>query len=160
MKVAKQFRWEGAHRLPWHQEGCQNVHGHSYRLTVELEGAPDARGMVIDFKEIKRLLKPLIDAWDHATLVAEEDEKLLEAIQLLETKHYVLPFDSTSENLCAFVADYLGTKGFETLSRHGIETIRVHVRETETCYAELERPVAAYAPRENGQRAEATRSAV
>ncbi len=73
MKIAKRFRWEAAHRLPWHEGLCRNLHGHSYRMTVELEGEPDARGMVLDFKHLKRVLKPLVDAWDHAILVAESD---------------------------------------------------------------------------------------
>ena len=34
MKVAKRFRWEGAHRLPWHAGLCRHLHGHSYALTV------------------------------------------------------------------------------------------------------------------------------
>lgn len=149
MKVAKVFRWEGAHRLPWHEGGCQNLHGHSYRMVVEVEGEPDERGMVIDFQAIKTVLNPLVQAWDHAVLVADDDTELRQAMELLGTRHFILPFDSTSENLCTFVIDYLCRQGYDTLARHHVTTVRVRVQETETCYAELERPVAAYA-RENG----------
>ena len=144
MTVSKRFRWEGAHRLPWHTGGCQNLHGHSYLMWVELAGTPDDRGMVIDFKDIKTVLKPLIDAWDHAVLVAEDDDALQQAVDLLDSKHFVLPYDTTSENLCAFVADYLGKEAFGLLQQHNISTIRVRIQETETCYAELVKPVAAY----------------
>ena len=150
MKVAKRFRWEGAHRLPWHQGSCANLHGHSYRMVVELEGKPDERGMLIDFKEIKRVLGPLVDAFDHATLVAESDEELLDVIRAMEWKHHVLPFDSTSENLASYVIDYLGRNGYESLVRHDVSTIRVRLEETETCYAEMSRPVSAYASSEKG----------
>lgn len=145
MKVAKVFRWEGAHRLPWHEGGCENLHGHSYRMEVEVEGTSDARGMVIDFKDIKALLKPLVKAWDHAVLVASSDSKLLEAVELLDSKHFILPFDSTSENLCQFVLDYLGSQGYAQLQALGITTLRVRVQETETCYAERAQPLSAYA---------------
>ncbi len=138
MKVAKEFRWEGAHRLPWHEGGCANLHGHSYRMTVELEGEPDARGMLLDFKILKQLVKPLVDAWDHATLIAEYDEVLQEAVDLLDSKKYILPFDTTSENLCRYVAEYLNREGGEVLRTHGITNISVSIRETETCYATLE----------------------
>lgn len=148
MKVAKVFRWEGAHRLPWHEGGCANLHGHSYHMVVEVVGEPDERGMVIDFQEIKKVLKPLVDAWDHAVLVADQDTELRQAIEFLGTKHFVLPFDSTSENLCVFVIDYLCRKGYNTLAAHNVVKVRVRVQETETCYAELERPVAAYAQEE------------
>lgn len=139
MTIAKRFRWEGAHRLPWHEGGCQHLHGHSYAMTVELDGTPDARGLLLDFKDLKAILKPLVDAWDHATLVAADDTALREAVELLDTKHAVLPFDTTSENLCTYVADYLAREGAETLREHAITAIRVRIQETETCYAETER---------------------
>lgn len=145
MKAAKHFRWESAHRLPWHQGLCRNLHGHSYRMCVELEGDPGSRGMLIDFQELKRALAPLVDAWDHATLVARDDADLLAAVQSLGSKHFVLPFDTTSENLCRYVADYLGTEALDVLVLHGIDTVRVRLHETETCYAEIERSVEAYA---------------
>lgn len=143
MKVAKRFRWEGAHRLPWHTEGCQHLHGHSYQLWVELTGETSSKGMFIDFKAIKEVLAPLITAWDHAILVDEADQQLLAAIDLLASKHYVLPYDTTSENLCQYVADYLLTQAAQVLAAHDIATIGVKLQETETCYAELIVPVIA-----------------
>ena len=149
MKVAKRFRWEAAHRLPWHEGDCKYVHGHSYRMMVELEGEPteDTPGgasMLIDFKHVKRLVKPLVDAMDHATLIAEDDPELRTAMEQLGSKTYELPFDSTAENLATHVARRLGTDGHDVLTKHGVATIRVKVWETETCYAEHEAPVDAF----------------
>ena len=138
MKVSKRFRWEAAHRLPWHEEGCQHLHGHSYVMWIELNGVPDSRGMVIDFKEIKNILKPLVDAWDHSILVSEGDFELIEAIKLLRSKHYTFPFDTSSENLCIYVVDYIKQHAMEVLIAHEITSVRVRVQETETCYADLE----------------------
>ncbi len=140
-RVAKRFRWEGAHRLPWHTGGCQHLHGHSYTMMVEVAGTPDERGMLIDFQEIKRLVHPLVQAWDHATLVAADDTELRQALERLEMKHAVLPYDTTSENLCRYVAEHLAHEGSETFRQHHITTIRVRVQETETCYAEVEQAV-------------------
>lgn len=145
MKVAKRFRWEGAHRLPWHTEGCQHLHGHSYQMWVELSGEVVAQGMFIDFKAIKAVLDPLVSAWDHAILVADSDEQLLAAIDLLVSKHYILPYDTTSENLCQFVIDYLFTQAADLLATHHISAVKVKLQETETCFAELEMPVASLA---------------
>ena len=136
MKVSKRFRWEAAHRLPWHTEGCQHLHGHSYVMWIELEGELNQRGMVIDFKEIKAVIKPLVDAWDHSILVDESDEELLKAIALLNSKHYTFPYDTSSENLCLFVAAYLKEHAMKLLKAHRIHSVTVRVQETETCYAE------------------------
>ena len=138
MRISKSFRWEAAHRLPFHTGGCQNLHGHSYRMKVELEGAPGENGMVMDFQDLKRALRPLIDSWDHATLVAEHDSALRQAIDSLGSKVFVLPNDTTSENMCTFVAEYLVREAAETLTAHHITRVRVRIHETETCYAEQE----------------------
>ncbi|MDZ4698664.1 MAG: 6-carboxytetrahydropterin synthase [Rhodothermales bacterium] len=141
MKVAKQFTWEAAHRLPWHTGACKNLHGHSYKMTVELEGDPDERGMLIDFKEIKKILSPLIEDWDHATLVADDDIDLRYALEELGSRQALLPYDSTAENLSRYTAEYLMKQGTEVLRTRKIHNISVTVRETDTCYATFECPV-------------------
>ncbi len=138
MKVAKKFHWEAAHRLPWHEGDCKNLHGHSYRMIVELEGEPDERGMLMDFKILKRILMPLIDQWDHATMIAESDAQLLDLIRQTGWKHVVLPADTTSENLCRFVSDYLIAEAGDELKKHRVKAVRTRIFETETSYAELE----------------------
>ena len=107
MRVAKRFTWEGAHRLPWHDGLCKNNHGHSYVMEAAVDGAVDTRGMVLDFAVIKRALKPLVDAWDHATLVAHDDHAYLAFVREQGFKHYVFPFDTTAENLARYAADVI-----------------------------------------------------
>lgn len=139
MKVAKRFRFEAAHRLPWHPGACRHLHGHSYRLEVGLEGDPDARGILVDFQDLKRLVQPLIDTWDHATLVASDDTALQDALDALGSRYVVLPFDSTAENLCAYVADYLIREAGDWLRARGVRRLWVRLAETETSFAETER---------------------
>lgn len=139
MKIAKRFRFEAAHRLPWHPGACRHLHGHSYHLIVGLEGTPDARGMLIDFQDLKRLVQPLIDTWDHATLVASDDTTLQDALEALGSRYVVLPFDSTAENLCTYVADHLIREAGAWLQARGIQKLWVRLAETETSFAETER---------------------
>ena len=139
MKIAKRFRWEGAHRLPWHDGPCRDLHGHSYEMFVEVEGTPDANGLLMDFKHLKRALMPLIDEWDHATLIAQNDAQLLDIMRGAGWRHAVLPYDTTAENICLFVADYLVESSRDLLVERNIHTVRVRVSETETCYAEAVR---------------------
>ena len=139
MKIAKRFRWEGAHRLPWHDGLCKNLHGHSYTMFVEIEGEPDERGMLMDFKDLKSCLVDLIEAWDHGTIVAHDDTELRNVLESRRWKHFILPYDTTAENICIYTADYLIEHSKETLRGHNIQCVRVRVSETETCYAEAER---------------------
>lgn len=68
--VGKEFRFEAAHSLPHLPEGhkCRNLHGHSYRFRVEIEGKVDERGFVIDYAEIKAAVQPIVDKLDHQNL--------------------------------------------------------------------------------------------
>lgn len=68
--VSKEFRFEAAHSLPHLPEGhkCRNVHGHSYRFAVEIEGRVDDRGFVIDYADISAAVKPLVEKLDHQNL--------------------------------------------------------------------------------------------
>lgn len=139
MKIAKRFRWEGAHRLPWHEGLCKDLHGHSYTMFVEVEGEPDENGLLMDFKHLKNAVAPLITQWDHSTLVAAGDEELLRVMRDTGWRHAVLPYDTTAENICLYVADYLLETSRDLLNQRRIHTIRVRVSETETCYAQAER---------------------
>ena len=68
VQLTKSFRFEAAHRLPNTPEGhkCRRLHGHSFKVTVEVEGPVDPdTGWLIDFSEIKEAWKPLHDELDH-----------------------------------------------------------------------------------------------
>lgn len=108
MKISREFKWEMAHRLLDHSGGCQNVHGHSYRMTVDITGEPDpATGMVLDFADLGKMLKPLIDELDHAFLCEARDASLIAFLEKENMKHKIVPFRTTVENLCGHVADAL-----------------------------------------------------
>ena len=68
--VVKEFTFDAAHYLPNHPGKCKNTHGHTYRLQVGYKGDinPDT-GMVIDFSDIKKLVKEeIVDKLDHQFL--------------------------------------------------------------------------------------------
>ncbi|MDE0771319.1 MAG: 6-carboxytetrahydropterin synthase QueD [Salibacteraceae bacterium] len=68
MLIYKQFTFDSAHQLPNVPEGhkCKNLHGHTYHLTVYLEGDLDEKlGWVMDFSEVKAAMKPVLNQMDH-----------------------------------------------------------------------------------------------
>ena len=71
MQLFKKFTFDAAHFLPNVPEGhkCREIHGHTYQLTVFLEGTPDANlGWVLDFADLKRAIEPVIQQVDHKFL--------------------------------------------------------------------------------------------
>ena len=71
LSLAKTIRFEAAHWLPTFPEGhkCRRMHGHSFRVDVEVAGEVDPeKGYLIDFGEVKRLVQPIEDQLDHRLL--------------------------------------------------------------------------------------------
>ncbi|MFH1403613.1 MAG: 6-carboxytetrahydropterin synthase QueD [Candidatus Altiarchaeota archaeon] len=69
MKACRTFYFDAAHHLPDYKGGCEHVHGHTYRLEVEVEGDIKDDGMVLDFNDLKKVVnKEVIDELDHSDL--------------------------------------------------------------------------------------------
>jgi 6-pyruvoyltetrahydropterin/6-carboxytetrahydropterin synthase len=71
MEIFKSFTFDSAHFLPYVHDGhkCKNMHGHTYRLVVYLEGKTDpVLGWVADFADVKAIVKPIVDRLDHQCL--------------------------------------------------------------------------------------------
>jgi len=71
MKITQAFSFEAAHFLPnvapTHR--CRAMHGHSYRVELQLEGALDpVTGFVVDFFDIEAAFSPLLARLDHHCL--------------------------------------------------------------------------------------------
>lgn len=134
-RIGKTFRWEMGHRLPYHSGGCENIHGHSYRLWVEVIGEPDEQGMVIDYYEIKAIVQPIIRQLDHSFLCDRSDTILCEFFQ--QHPHFkvqYVDFPTTAENIAQHILSLL-LPHFEQFPN--IEEVRVRVAETETTFAEV-----------------------
>jgi 6-pyruvoyltetrahydropterin/6-carboxytetrahydropterin synthase len=55
-----------AHFLPGHDK-CGTLHGHTYKIEVVIEGEKKD-GMIVDFSELKRSIKDVLNCFDHKTL--------------------------------------------------------------------------------------------
>ena len=69
MKACRIFYFDAAHFLPDYDGKCEQVHGHTYRLEVEVEGKLGEAGMVVDFNEIKKVVDgQVVEKLDHENL--------------------------------------------------------------------------------------------
>ena len=68
-KIAVKTHFDSAHLIRNHKGKCKNLHGHRWDLEVVFSGAElNEMGMVMDFKDIKNLLKEITDNYDHHNL--------------------------------------------------------------------------------------------
>jgi len=71
VRICKTFDFDAAHWLPHVCEGhkCGRLHGHTYRVSVILEGEPDGHmGWFIDYADIAAAWLPIHDDVDHKCL--------------------------------------------------------------------------------------------
>lgn len=67
--VTKEFIFSAAHALTKYHGDCERLHGHNYRLRVTVTGPLNTDDLVIDFVELKRLVKDkVISQLDHTNL--------------------------------------------------------------------------------------------
>lgn len=104
IRISRVFHFEAAHYLPHYEGACQNIHGHSYELTVTITGEVNQQigpheGMVLDYSFVNELLKEhVLVYYDHALILKEGVKKIQPA------KTMTLAHAPTSENIIVDIA--------------------------------------------------------
>ena len=111
-RVCRRFKFDSAHHLPGYNGKCANVHGHSWKFEVEIQGYVGPDGMVIDFSVLKKVVQPLVDQLDHDDL-----NKYVE--------------NPTAENLAAYIFNFVEKSPLQ------LNVTRVSVWESEDSYASI-----------------------
>lgn len=132
MKIAKEFNWEMGHRLPEHFGKCKNIHGHSYKMIVELEGIVDDSGMVMDYYDVKKIIEPIVERLDHAFMVYKEDMEIISFLEKMKSKMVIVSFQSTVENICKYFLDEIKKIKLPP----NVKKVSVRIHETADDYAE------------------------
>jgi 6-pyruvoyltetrahydropterin/6-carboxytetrahydropterin synthase len=134
MKIAKEFHWEMGHRLPEHFGKCKNIHGHSYKMMVELEGNLDENGMIMDYYDLKKIVNPIVEELDHAFMVYEKDTEIIDFLESVKSKKIIVGFQSTVENICKYILSRIQQQKLPS----NVNKLRVRIFESVDDYAEEE----------------------
>jgi 6-pyruvoyltetrahydropterin/6-carboxytetrahydropterin synthase len=134
LTVSKECQFDAAHVLTNHTGQCKNLHGHTYRIVVEVAEGVDDHDMVIDFKDLKQVVRDVIlDRFDHAFVFNEASSSECEIAAVI-AKHGMksvgLPFRSTAENLARYFYHELAER---------LNVVSVKVYETPESCAEYRR---------------------
>jgi 6-pyruvoyltetrahydropterin/6-carboxytetrahydropterin synthase len=58
--------FSAAHRLREYDGACENLHGHNWRVELVVGGEKlGPLGMLMDFRDLKKLLNDVLDRYDH-----------------------------------------------------------------------------------------------
>lgn len=65
-EVTVEAGFSSGHYLRNYRGKCENPHGHNYKVFVTLIGADlDEAGLLLDFKLLKQVMRPVVDRLDH-----------------------------------------------------------------------------------------------
>jgi len=140
IRITKQFFFEAGHALYGYDGKCKNIHGHSYKLSVTVIGTPITDtshvklGMVIDFGDLKKIVKKEIESvFDHAIVFNKNTPHIELAKELEDRDHNVILVDyqPTSENMVIDFAKKIKSKFPENIKLHSLK-----LEETNTSFVE------------------------
>lgn len=112
--------FDAAHFLKDYEGKCSNIHGHRWRVIVEV-GAEElmtegnTRGMVVDFSDLKKDVKAMVDYFDHKFIIEDDSLKLSTVNALLQEDFDIisLPMRPTAENFAKYFYDKIKEKGYQ-----------------------------------------------
>jgi 6-pyruvoyltetrahydropterin/6-carboxytetrahydropterin synthase len=144
--------YSAAHFIVLPDGTCEPLHGHNYRVAVELGGPLDASGCVIDFAALLEIMKSIADELDHAVLLPAHSEVIRVSVVEEEVEvHFgprrwvfprgecrLLPVPSTTVEL---VANHLLGRLLVELASRGFaapQRVRIELEESPGCRAVCE----------------------
>lgn len=122
--VKTEDSFDSAHFLARYNGKCRNIHGHRWRVVIEIAGENLDDGMVVDFTDIKAALKSLTDNLDHS-LVMEKDTLKPQTYECLVDEGFrimIMDFRPTAENFAKYFFDEIKSKGFNIRAAEVYET--------------------------------------
>jgi len=136
VRITKQFNFEAAHALDGYDGKCKDIHGHSYHLKVTYIGQPKQDnqlsdcGMVVDFGEVKAIVKEkILPLFDHR-LILRKDSRFKEIAPINQRIRFV-DYQPTCENMLIEIIEILRSK-----QPTGTILVKGFLRETANSYAE------------------------
>jgi 6-pyruvoyltetrahydropterin/6-carboxytetrahydropterin synthase len=95
-EITRFITFDMAHRLPNHCGRCSNIHGHTWKIGLTVEGTSNAigssEGMVFDYKDLKQWLMEVVDKnFDHSLTLYYDDPYVLDIVNMYGIKEQ---FDS------------------------------------------------------------------
>ena len=129
--LKNEIQFDTAHYLSGYEGKCSNIHGHRYRLVVELASdtlhqSGQQRGMLADFGDVKAMLKQIADQYDHKLLIEDNADGRAVAQQLAQVPNqfavWMVPYRPTAEKMSRDIYYQIKAAGYPVYSVELFET--------------------------------------
>ena len=129
--LKNEIQFDTAHYLSGYEGKCSSIHGHRYRLVVELASdtlhqSGQQRGMLADFGDVKAILKQIADQYDHKLLIEDNADGRAVAQQLAQVPNqfavWLVPYRPTAEEMSRDIYYQIKAAGYPVYSVELFET--------------------------------------
>ena len=111
--------FDSAHFLAGYEGKCRNIHGHRWKVEIEVQSETlvnggQLDGMIVDFGDLKKDIKAMVDHYDHALIIQEGTlkEETLNCMEQEGFKVIKVNFRPTAENFAAHFFNKMKVKGY------------------------------------------------
>ena len=126
--VTKRIEFCYGHRLLDYEGVCRHPHGHNGVAEIEIRtDTLDSRNMVVDFGDIRRIVKGWIDRELDHKMILRQDDPLVEPLEALGEPIFKLESNPTVERIAKL--------NFDMARDQGLNVVQVRVWETPTSWA-------------------------
>ena len=136
IECTRRIEFDAGHRVIGHQFKCKYLHGHRYALELTAR-APELNelGMVVDFGELKTVMKAWIDKnFDHNVILHKKDNALGGHISSHTGQSvYYLNANPTAENIAFHLKNDIIPMLF---TKNSFAVVRVRLYETPNCFVD------------------------
>ena len=116
-EIVKTISFCYGHRLINYVGPCANIHGHNARADIMLASSElDEKGMVMDFGDIRSVIKKWIDETLDHTLLLHKDDSINPVLLEENEKFYVMDANPTAENIAKLIFEYALEQKFPVVS--------------------------------------------
>ena len=128
--IETQISFDSAHFLSGYQGKCGNIHGHRWTVKVSVSGKQleednlQTRGMVMDFSDLKKVLRDMGEAMDHVFII-EKGTLAADTFTCLTRDGFKImevSFRPTAENFAKYIYDKMKAKKYTVLKAVVYET--------------------------------------
>jgi 6-pyruvoyltetrahydropterin/6-carboxytetrahydropterin synthase len=121
--VTKRIDFCYGHRLLDYDGVCKHPHGHNAIVEVDVRtDSLDARNMVADFSDIKRLVKGWIDRELDHKMILREDDPLVGPLRALGEPVFTIESNPTVERIAKLIYDMARDSGLDVTAVRVWET--------------------------------------
>lgn len=122
-KVTKQIDFCYGHRLLNYDGKCKHLHGHNGLIEIDVVAdSLDQRGMVVDFGDIKDVVKGWVDANLDHRMILSKDDPITTMLSEIGEPFFVMDRNPTAENIAKHI--------HEEAKRAGLNVIETRLWET------------------------------